>query len=272
MNVKSFNIRFIFAHGYKYIKEGDIIEIETNKLYLGDCLDIMPYIPSESADLILCDLPYGITSCPWDKVLPMNELWREYDRIIKPSGAIVLTATMKFAIDLINSYRRYFRYDLVWHKSMAVGFANSKRMPMRNHELILVFYKKLPTYNPQGLIPIINLKETRKSSGKRSVYKDDSLNKPYIKTHTNYPKSVLQFSNGNNKSVHPTQKPIDMFEYLVNTYTNPGDLVLDNCIGSGTTAVACVNTGRRFIGIERDEHFYKIARERVKEAVKDLEV
>jgi site-specific DNA-methyltransferase (adenine-specific) len=230
----------------------------------------MPFIADKSADMILCDLPYGITSCKWDKVLPLDKLWHEYNRIIKDNGAIVLTATCKFAIDLINANRRNFRYDLIWEKTMAVGFANSKRMPMRKHEIILVFYRHLPVYNPQGLVQLekpVKHKhgKVKNGSGKHeSVYRDGSLSNEYITTHTNYPKSILRFANPNHGSLHPTQKPVELFEYLIRTYTNEGDLVLDNCIGSGTTAVACLNTGRRFVGIERDEGYYSKSIERIK--------
>ncbi len=229
-----------------------------------DCLEGMVQIADKSIDMILCDLPYGITDCKWDKKINTNKLWEEYNRIIKDNGAIVLTATMKFGIELINGNFKNFRYDLIWHKKAVTGFANAKRMPLRCHELILVFYKKLPTYNPQGLKRLENPKKiSRKNNNKENVYKIDTLLKPYKTEFTNYPRSVLQFAYSNNKSLHPTQKPVNMFEYLIKTYTNEGDLVLDNCMGSGTTAVACINTGRNFIGFETDERYFEIANKRI---------
>ncbi|GHV39144.1 methyltransferase [Clostridia bacterium] len=235
-----------------------------NKIYNGDCLKVMPEIEAESVDMVLCDLPYVITDCAWDKIIPIDALWKQYNRIIKPHGAIVLTATMKFAIDLINANRKYFRYDLVWAKSLKVGFANAKRMPLRRHENLLVFYKHLPIYNPQGLKKLEKTTSKRGStSAKEDIYSD--LRKEYTATHTGYPDSILNFPNGNNGNVHPTQKPIALFEYLIKTYTNPGDVVLDNCIGSGTTAVAAINTERQFIGIEADGKYCNIAKERIKE-------
>lgn len=236
------------------------MNIELNNIYHGNCLDVMKYIPDKSIDMVLCDLPYGITDCEWDNIIPMDELWRIYNRIIKDHGAIVLTATMKFAVDLINSNRKYFRYELIWEKTMKCGFANAKRMPLRKHELILVFYKHLPTYNPQGLIKLDKpMHDKRRGGSIKTIYRDDSLKKPFTREYTNYPASILLFANGNNHNIHPTQKPVQLFEYLIKTYTNPGDTVLDNCIGSGTTAIACINTGRNYIGIESDKDFFDAA-------------
>lgn len=242
------------------------MNIELNNIYHGNCLEIMPDIPDKSIDMVLCDLPYGITDYEWDKIISMDVLWRIYNRIIKDNGAIVLTATMKFAVDLINSNRKYFRYDLIWEKTLKVGFANAKRMPLRKHELILVFYKHLPTYNPQGLIKLDKPIHDKKHGGlKKSVYKDDTLQNAYTREYTNYPSSILPFANGNNHNVHPTQKPVELFEYLIKTYTNQGDTVLDNCIGSGTTAIACINTGRNYIGIEADKGYFDVACARVED-------
>lgn len=237
------------------------------KLYNESCLDGMARIEDKSIDLILTDLPYGITDCAWDKVIPMEPLFAEYNRIIKNNGAIILTATQPFATDLINANRKYFRYDIVWEKTAPVGFANSKRMPLRSHELILVFYKHLPTYNPQGLIKLEKTvrKTKRQRLDKESVYRMSTLNKPYITKYTNYPRSVVKYNNRNRGSLHPTQKPLDLFEYLILTYTNKGDRVLDSCMGSGTTGVACKRTGRRFIGYETDERYFETARDRIGE-------
>lgn len=239
-------------------------ELQIN-LYNEDCMSGMKKIADQSIDLILCDLPYGTTDCSWDKVLPMKELFAEYDRIIKRSGAIILTAAQPFATDLINAYRKYFRYDLIWEKTSPLGFANSKKMPMRSHELILVFYKSLPTYNPQGLVKLDNPKRKQKrvNNDKENVYRMSTLNKEYVAEYTNYPRSVLKYSNRNHKSLHPTQKPIELFEYLLLTYSNEGDTVLDNCMGSGTTGVVCAKNNRNFIGFETNEKYFEIAKERI---------
>ena len=238
--------------------------LELNTIHKTDCLIGMQDLPDKSVDMVLSDLPYGILDCKWDKPLDLTLFWGQINRIIKDNGAIVLTATMKFAIDLINSNKRYFRYDLNWSKTMSVGHANCNRMPMRSHELILLFYKKLPTYNPQGLIPTKNQKIQHKySSDREHTYKTESLSNPYTKRFTNYPRSVLTFQNNNSKNVHPTQKPLDMFKYLIQTYSNPGDLILDTCMGSGTTAIAALETERCFVGFETDERYFELATKRV---------
>ena len=214
---------------------------------------------------MLCDLPYGTTDCAWDTVIPFGPLWEHYRRILKPHGAVVLTAAQPFATDLINSARSLFRYDLVWEKTGPAGFANSHKMPLRAHELILVFYQRLPKYHPQGLVPLdkpIVKKASQKTAG--GVY-HHGLGKESVQRFTNYPRSVLHFSNRKERRVHPTQKPVELMEYLVRTYTDPGDLVVDNCMGSGTTAIACLNSGRRFVGFEMDPKYYDAACQRVDE-------
>lgn len=232
------------------------------EIYNENCLNGMDRIRDGTVDLVLCDLPYGTTNCAWDTVIPFEPLWAQYHRVLKPRGAILLFAAQPFATDLINSARKLFRYDLVWEKTAPVGFANAKRMPLRSHELILVFYKKLPTYNPQGLVrlekPIVN--RAAKNSG---VY--SAMNNIGVQEYTNYPRSVLHFPNRRGPRYHPTQKPVELAEYLVRTYSNPGDLVLDNCMGSGTTGIACLNSGRRFIGFEMDEAYFKVAQKRINE-------
>ena len=234
-------------------------------LHNEDCLTGMNRIADGSIDLILTDLPYGVTGCAWDKVLPMDELFRQYNRIITDHGAIILTATQPFATDLINANRKYFRYDIVWEKNSPVGFANSHKMPLRSHELILVFYKHLPTYNPQGLLlldkPKVN--KIKPITGKDYVYDMNTLNKEHTTKYTNYPRSVIRYCNVNYGNVHPTQKPLDLFEYLILTYTSAGDTVLDSCMGSGTTGVACRRAGRNFVGFETDERYFEIARDRI---------
>lgn len=230
------------------------------KLLNGDCLELMKNIPDKSIDMILCDLPYGTTHNKWDNVIPMEPLWEQYNRIIKDHGAIVLFSQMPFGASLIMSNPKMFRYEWIWEKNQAVGFLNAKKMPLRKHENILVFYKHLPTYNPQGLIKLdepIQEEGSANRNGKNYGVADKS----FIRTHTNYPTDIITFSK--DSGYHPTQKPVDLLEYLIKTYTNEGDLVLDNCMGSGSTGVACVNTNREFIGMELDEKYYKIACERL---------
>lgn len=233
------------------------------EIYHADCLEGMNWVDDGTVDLVLSDLPYGNTNCRWDTVIPFEPLWAQYSRVLKPNGALVLMATQPFATDLINSQRRMFRYDLVWEKSMPVGFANSHRQPLRSHENILVFYRRQPTYNPQDLIKLdtpVKIRDSHKTG--KGVYR--ALDKEYVKTHTHYPRSVLRFQL-KGKRLHPTQKPLELFEYLVRTYTNPGDLVMDNCMGSGTTAIACINSGRQFVGFEKDEQYFEITKSRIKE-------
>lgn len=238
------------------------------KLIHGDCLDKMKDIPDKSIDMILCDLPYGVTQNDKDIQLPFIELWDNYNRIIKDNGAILLFGQGIFYIDLVNSNRKMFRYDLIWDKELVSGFLNANRMPLRQHEQIAVFYKKLPTYNPQFLKgkPLhgkgfsYKTKEiTNNNYGKFGVTEDTrkgSTNK--------YPKSILHFPKTHpSKSVHITEKPVKLLEYLVKTYTNEGDTVLDNCMGSGSTGVACVNTNRNFIGIELEQKYFDIANQRI---------
>jgi len=236
--------------------------LEENKIHLGDCLDLMPSIPSKSVDMILCDLPYGTTACEWDSIIDMGRLWREYERVIKDNGAIVLTANSVFTFVLYNSNPKIYRYKWVWMKSNKTNILNAKKQPLRQHEDVLIFYKNLPCYNPQ-------MKEGRRRKDKgtyfgKSVTGDYLCKpKPSINEGTYYPSDILNFSSSNNHSIHPTQKPVALFEYLIKTYTNQGELILDNCSGSGTTAVACMNTNRRFICIERDETYHKKSLERL---------
>ena len=230
------------------------------ELLNGDCLELMKNIPDKSIDMILCDLPYGTTANKWDTVIPFDKLWEQYKRIIKDNGAILLFSQMPFGASLIMSNPKMFRYEWIWEKNQAVGFLNAKKMPLRKHENILVFYKHLPTYNPQGLIKLdepIQEEGSANRNGKNYGVADKS----FIRTHTNYPTDIITFSK--DAGYHPTQKPVDLLEYLIKTYTNEGDLVLDNCMGSGSTGVACVNTNRDFIGMELNEEYFKIACERI---------
>lgn len=238
--------------------------MEDIAIYNEGCLTGMSRIETGTVDLVLCDLPYGTTHCAWDTVIPFEPLWEQYSRVVKPNGALVFMAAQPFATDLINSNRKLFRYDLVWEKTSPVGFANANRMPMRSHELILLFYKRLPSYHPQGLVELEKplIRAGRHKCG--GVYA--RLEKDTTRRYTNYPRSILRFP-FKGRRVHPTQKPLELFEYLVRTYSDAGGLVLDNCMGSGTTGVACVNSGRRFVGFETDEGYFEIARERIEEAI-----
>lgn len=228
--------------------------MELNKIYNTDCIAGMAAIESKSIDMILCDLPYGITGCRWDSLIPFDKLWEQYERIIKDDGAIVLTSSQPFTTELINSNRKLFRYCWYWLKNQVTGFPFAKFQPLRCVEDICVFYKKHPTYNPQGLVKLEKARHTKATPGKYAefVYDRQTLSNAYETQFTNYPRQTLSFK-CQRDGLHPTQKPVDLFEYLIRTYTNEGDVVLDNCIGSGTTAVACINTGRNFIGFEIDE-------------------
>ena len=233
--------------------------MEKIKLMQGDCLELMKGIADKSVDMILCDLPYGVTARnKWDCVIPFEKLWEQYERVIKESGAIVLTATQPFTTDLIQSNRKRFKYSLVWNKSQVTGFLNAKKQPLRSHEDILVFYQKQPTYNPE----MVKGKRVLKSTGGDSTNYGKLTYKPHY-SEWYYPKSIIDIPQKRFKGGHPTQKPIELMEYLVKTYTNEGEIVLDNCMGSGSAGVACVNTNRRFIGIELDETYFNIAKERI---------
>ena len=239
-------------------------------LLQGDCLELMKDIPDKSIDLILCDLPYGTTRNSWDEVIPFDKLWAQYNRIIKDNGAILLFAQGKFYVNLVNSNMKMFRYDLMWDKELVSGFLNAKRMPLRRHEQVAVFYKHLPTYNPQ-------FTQGKPLHSKGTAYQTKELtNNNYgdFKTMNDdragstekYPTSIMKFQKPHpSVCVHPTEKPVALLEYLVKTYTNEGDVVLDNCMGSGSTGVACQNTNREFIGMELDEDYYKLACERIKQ-------
>ena len=230
----------------------------------GDCLEKMRDIPDGSVDMILCDLRYGTTACKWDTVIPFEPLWKEYKRVAKDNAAIVLTASQPFTTALISSNMKDFRYCWVWDKTRGSNFATAKIQPMKSHEDVCVFYKKKPTYNPQyWFSKPYKTKSKQRSNPIQGLERGMSFCHETISENgERYPLSIIQLKKDNSK-VHPTQKPVALMEYLIKTYTNEGDLVLDNCMGSGTTGVACVNTGRRFIGIELDENYFKIAKERI---------
>jgi site-specific DNA-methyltransferase (adenine-specific) len=240
-----------------------------NRVLHGSCFEWLPQIEDKSIDMILCDLPYGTTQNKWDSVLPLDLLWKEYERIIKVNGAIVLFSAEPFTSQLINSNLKNFRYDLIWEKSHAVGFLNARRMPMRKHENICVFYKKLPTYNPQiEDKPVENIRPITTKNRLTSNYGSfDEGNHRTIPVDKTYPKSILKISNeSKTETKHPTQKPVKLCEWLINTYTNESETILDNCLGSGTTAVACINTNRNFIGIEKEWDYCEVANGRIKKA------
>lgn len=240
-------------------------EIMVN-LKCGDCLELMKDIPDKSIDMILCDLPYGTLSCKWDNTIPFEPLWEQYERIIKDNGVIVLFGSEPFSSKLRLSNLKMYKYDWIWDKKTGLGFLDSKYRPLKQHEIISVFSKggcsngsKIQMkYYPQGLIPT-----TKKNSNTQSrILNSEPKKRKNLDTkYTNYPKTILTYDR--ERGLHPTQKPVSLLEYLIKTYTNEGELVLDNCMGSGSTGIACVNTNRKFIGIEIDKEYYEMAKERI---------
>ena len=228
----------------------------------GDCLEVMKLIPDKSIDAIIADLPYGTTACKWDSIIPLNKLWEQYKRIIKPNGAIVLTTCQPFTTKLINSNIEMFKYCWIWQKPQGVDPFMAKKRPLNNYEDICVFYKKQPTYNPQFTEGKPYKVERDKTP--RNYEITDTVMKPTTTVNDGfrYPTRILQFNQ--ERGYHPTQKPVALFEYLIKTYTNEGELVLDNAMGSGTTGIACLNTNRRFIGIEKNDKYFDIAYNRIK--------
>ena len=238
--------------------------MEVNKIYNIDCLIGMKNIPNKSIDMILCDLPYGTTQNKWDSVIPLDKLWEQYCRIIKDNGAIVLFAQTPFDKVLGCSNIKMLRYEWIWEKTTATGHLNAKKMPMKAHENILVFYKKLPTYNPQKTTGHTPVHSYTKHQDDGSNYGKTAVGISGGGSTERYPRSVQRFKSDKQKcALHPTQKPVELLEYLIKTYTNEGDLVLDNCMGSGSTAVACLNTNRKFLGFELDENYFNIANKRL---------
>lgn len=238
-------------------------------LYNGDCLEVMKDIPDGSVDAVICDPPYGTTACKWDSVIPLDKMWEQLKRIIKPNGVIILTASQPFTTNLIMSNFDMFKYNLIWKKNTCTGFMQAKTKPLKSYEDIVVFGEfKLAaqyfkgTYNPQGIesngtVTYSNKRKEDHITGKRKENTAES--------NKGYPKDVLEF-NSESKTEHPTQKPVALMEYLIKTYTNEGETVLDFTMGSGTTGVACANTNRNFIGIELDENYFNIAKERIESA------
>lgn len=236
-------------------------------LKLGDCLEIMKEIPDKSIDMILCDLPYGTTACKWDIIIPFDKLWKHYNRIIKDNGAIVLFGSEPFSSKLRMSNLKKYRYDWKWNKCTHSNPLLAKKQPLRIYEDIIVFYKKQPTYNPQMTKGLPYKKDYNYKKHKNSITNIIMIDKDNT-SGLRYPVNIIQFpmSRNNQERLHPTQKPVTLLEYLIKTYTNENETVLDNCMGSGSTGVACININRNFIGIELDENYYKIACERINNA------
>jgi site-specific DNA-methyltransferase (adenine-specific) len=240
-----------------------------NNVYLGDCLEVMKEIEDHSIDMILCDLPYGITSCKWDTLIDLDALWKQYKRIIKKGGAVILTATMPFGAKLIMSNPKWFRHEVIWEKDNCSSPLQANKMPLRVHENILVFCESKTIYNPQKTkgkpYSFTHLKRTFKNQ------RDTTLRTPKInESGDRYPRSVLKFQKDYGKSIHSTQKPVALFEWIIKTYSNEGSLILDNCSGSGTTAIASINTNRNYIMIERDEKYYDLSQKRIEKHMETI--
>lgn len=243
------------------------------ELIKGNCLELMNEIPNQSVDMILCDLPYGVLNkrnenAQWDKVLPFDKLWGQYERVIKDKGAIVLFASGIFTAQLMMSNIKLWKYNWVWKKgNRPTGFLNAKKQPLRLTEDVCVFYKKQPTYNPQMTIGDKlhsrgNAGNAKSKQGRNGCYGSFNTT-PAITTNEKYPVTIIDIDKEHPQTFHPTQKPVVLCEYLIKTYTNENDTVLDNCMGSGTTGVACMHTNRNFIGMEADEYYFSIAKERI---------
>jgi site-specific DNA-methyltransferase (adenine-specific) len=247
-----------------------------NKSYIefGDCLELMKDIPDESVDMVLCDLPYAVTQNEKDIALPFDKLWEQYERITKQDSNIVLFGQGLFLIDLVNSNRKMFKYELIWDKQLASGHLNAKRQPLRQHENIAVFYKKLGTYNPQMTIGKPSHSQGTKFKTKEVTNQNYGKHKPVetdTTTNLKYPKSIISFQKPHPSSaVHRTEKSIDLLEWLIKTYSNEGDLVLDNTAGSFTTAIACLNTNREFISFEMDSHYFELGKKRIEDRLNEV--
>lgn len=248
--------------------------LELNEIYHMDCLEGMKLIPNKSIDMILCDLPYGTTANKWDIVIPFEELWLEYERIIKDSGVITLFSSQPFTTDLINSNRKLYRYEIIWDKEYGTDFQLANKKPMKAHENIQVFYKKQPTYNPQRtlrdkVVDTTGWQQNKRNKDHNNFHSSENIKKKYEYKN---PTTVIRYNmaNGecnNSKRVHPTQKPLFVLEWLIKTYSNENELVLDNCMGSGSTAIAALNTNRKFIGFESEEKYINIANKRIEEVL-----
>lgn len=230
------------------------------QLFQGDCLDIMAKLLESSVDMVMCDLPYGTTQNKWDSCISMHQLWEQYFRVVKKSGAMVFTAQAPFDKVLGESQLSILKYEWIWEKTKATGHLNAKKQPMKAHENVLVFYREQCTYNPQKTagVPYVGAG----GASKKDNYGDFAAVREGSADGSRYPRSVLKFPH-ESKPLHPTAKPVPLMEYFIRTYTNPGETVLDNCMGSGTTGVACLNLGRGFIGIENDPMYFQIAKQRL---------
>ncbi len=239
------------------------MSLPINEIICCDCLEALPGFPSNSIDMILSDLPYGVTQNSKDVKLDLVKLWDEYKRVIKPGGNIVLTSQFPFTLELIETNRAWFRYDLIWSKGVVTGFLNANRQPLRTHEHVLIFYEKLGTYNPQKRAGKKN--HGKNSNKKNKNYGDfDCVDSSEKLGPWKHPKSILEYDRGTStKLIHPTQKPVRLFEFLVKSYSNENEIVLDTCIGSGTTAVACVMSNRKYIGIDIDQKWVDYTNKRL---------
>ena len=252
---------------------GTFAGLSMYQLYNGDCLEIMPTLPAQSVDAIITDLPYGTTACAWDSVIPFDDMWRCVKHVLKPNGAFVTTASQPFTSLLINSNLKWFRYEWIWDKKKPVGWVFAKKQPMRQHENILVFYDKSPIYNPQpfkkSTTGYLSNKESItfiETMGDSKGRTSDNLNEEGYARSILYHIPVLNNLTNDKAGLHPTQKPVKLYTYLVLTYTNPGDTVLDMCFGSNTTGVACIETGRKYIGIENDRKYFELGQRRIEQA------
>jgi DNA modification methylase len=241
------------------------------RILLGDCLTLLPTIPDGSVDAVIADLPYGMSKLEWDRPIPLDRLWEEFRRILRPTGAVVLTASQPFTAELIVSNREWFKYSLVWEKSRATGFLQAKQMPLRAHEDICVFSpgvligrhrsRRQMTYNPQGIAAVTEDDNARRQQSGESKFLGGTVRNERRPTHTGYPTSIIRVPS-EPRPEHPTQKPLELMQHLVRTYTNAGDTIVDCCMGSGSTGVAAAHEGRAFIGIEQDPNYFEIARRR----------
>ena len=243
------------------------MQMKTNVIYNEDCLETMKRMADKSVDMILCDLPYGTTACKWDVIIPFEPLWEQYKRIIKDNGAIVLTASQPFTSALVMSNPKMFKYEIIWEKDYPTNPYIAKKQIMKRHEDILVFYKNQCTFNPQ----MTEREKSKIRNNKKKTYLHRIMDKDFTSTRTGnekfiYPSSIQKFNRDRSNSLHPTQKPVALFDYLIKTYTNENDTVYDGCMGSGTTAIACMNTKRNFIGSELDKGYYDIALNRIANA------
>lgn len=231
-------------------------------LYLGNCLDILKEVEDNSVNMVLCDLPYGTTACSWDSIIPLEPLWEQYNRICKENAAMVFTAAQPFTTILAASNIKNFKYEWIWEKPQGTNPMNAKVMPLKSHENILVFYRKKPTYNPQMWFSTPYSGFSSETSKIGEVYNKAKSKHRDNPEGSRYPKTILKFKQ--EKGLHPTQKPVELMRYLIRTYSNKNDTILDNTMGSGTTGVACILENRKFIGIENDEKYYKVAQDRIK--------